>query len=711
MVPALTSSPPPSTMRLAAALILALALLVPDLSSAQAAPPSDTIRVEGVEVTVLRTPLRFLDAPLAVSIRGEEDLRRARSGAFLEEALQGLPGVQVQNRYNPAVGERVAIRGFGARSQFGVRGIRVIVDGIPATLPDGQSTLDHLDIGSLGRVEALRGPASALYGNASGGVLSFQTRRPPVNPVLLEAEVVGGSHGLQRGQATASGTAGETGYLVTLSSMTWDGYRSRPQDGAEGTYGQTDRLGLNARFLRPLAGGSLAFTLNLLELDAENPGSLPEAQRELDTRPAWGFNTVQRAGKEVSQQQAGLRWTGTTEGWDLDLSAFWIGRYVLNPIPSDIIDLDRDAFGLRTQIGRSVDTGWGALQWVAGVEADLQLDERLNFQNQMGERGNLTLDQKETVRSTGLFLQGTLPLPAARGEVMGGLRWDHHAFAAEDRFDRGPTEADATGDRTMTAISPSLGIHLPLAGETHLFASVGSFFETPSTTELANRPDGAGGFNPDLEPQRGYSGELGVRGAVDGRASWELTAYRTNLQNELVPFEVPQAPGRTFFRNAGSSYHQGLEATLSARPVPGVLRTEVAYTWTDARFRTFELDGEDLGGNRIPGVAPHRARLATIWTPAGARVELAGNYLHGVPVNDMNTATAPSHTLWDLRVAAPQWTLGTGTGSGLEPWFAVTNLLDEMHTASVAVNAFGGRFFEPGPGRSVQVGLRGTWGR
>jgi len=702
-------------MHPASSLLLLLALALPPLASeafaAQGVPPTDTIRVEGVEVTVLRTPLRFLDAPLAVSIRGEEDLRRARSGAFLEEALQGLPGVQVQNRYNPAVGERVAIRGFGARSQFGVRGIRVIVDGIPATLPDGQSTLDHLDIGSLGRVEALRGPASALYGNASGGVLSFQTRRPPVVPVLLEAEVVGGSHGLRRGQVTASGTAHDTGYLVTLSSMTWDGYRSRPQEGAEGTYGESERLGLNARFLRPLAGGTLALTLNVLELDAENPGSLPEAQRELENRPAWGFNTVQRAGKEVSQQQAGLRWSGSTEGWDVDLATFWIGRHVVNPIPSAIIDLDRDAFGLRTQLGRTLDTGWGALGWVAGVEADLQVDDRLNFRNQAGERGNLTLDQQETVRSTGIFLQATLPLPAARGEVMGGLRWDHHAFEAEDHFERGPTEADATGDRTMTALSPSLGIHVPLVGETHLFASVGSFFETPSTTELANRPDGAGVFNPDLEPQRGLSGELGVRGEMDGLGSWEVTAYRTNLENELVPFEVPQAPGRTFFRNAGSSYHQGLEATVSARPVPGVLRADLAYTWTDARFRTYQLGESDFGGNRIPGVAPHRGRVAAIWTPGDARLELAGNYLHGVPVDDANTATAPSHLLWDLRVAAPRWSPGTRTGSGFEPWFAVTNLLDRTHTTSVVVNAFGGRFFEPGPGRSVQVGLRGTWGR
>ncbi len=693
---------------LALSVLCLLMIGVPLVASAQDPPLPDTIRIDPVEVTVLRTPVQLADAPLAISVRGEEELRRARSGAFLEEALQGLPGVQVQNRFNPAVGERIAIRGFGARAQFGVRGVRVIVDGIPATLPDGQSTLDHLDIGSLGRVEAIRGPASALYGNASGGVLSFQTRAPSQSPVRVEVETVAGSHGLQRGQATASGTVGETGYLVTLSSLSWDGYRSLPGEGAEGTYGSSERQGFNARVLHPLAGGELSLTLNAVELDAENPGSLPEDQRGLETRPAWGFNTVQGAGKEVSQQQAGVRWVGAPSGWQTELSGFWIGRHVINPIPSDIIDLDRDALGLRAQVGRNHVLGAGTLQWVAGVEADQQWDDRLNFQNQQGSRGDLTLDQEETVRGVALFLQGTAPLPG-RGEVLAGIRWDRHTFEAVDRFPRSGDEADGTGQRAMDAVSPSLGVHLNVGDRTDLFASASTFFETPSTTELANRPDGAGGFNPDLEPLRGISGEVGLRGRLNGSVSWELTGYRTNLENELVPFEVPQAPGRTFFRNAGSSYHQGVEATLATQPVPGLFRTELTYSWTDARFRSYATESETFDGNRVPGVAPHRARVLAAWTPENARLEISGNYLHAVPVNDLNTAEAPSHLLWDLRVAAPEWAPGGGAVS-FAPWMAVTNLLDRGHTASVVVNAFGGRYFEPGPGRSLQLGVRGVWG-
>jgi iron complex outermembrane receptor protein len=185
-------------------------------------------------------------------------MRRGRSGVFLEEALQGLPGVQIQNRYNPAVGERVMIRGFGARAQFGLRDFRIVVDGIPATLPDGQASLDHLDIASLGRVEVLRGPSSALFGNAGGGVLSFTTRSASERPLEIEADGASGSFGLMRGQATVSGTVGETGYLISAYSIQGDGYRTVLESSLRydtlTSYGAFEKMGANARIVRPALG-------------------------------------------------------------------------------------------------------------------------------------------------------------------------------------------------------------------------------------------------------------------------------------------------------------------------------------------------------------------------------------------------------------------------------------------------------------------------
>ena len=219
----------PTTVRIPT-LILAFALvaLPGGLVTAQEPAESDTVprfNIQGVVVDIVRTPIEVGVSPYPISVAGEAELREGKAGMFLEDALETLPGVQVQNRFNYAVGERVSIRGFGSRAQFGVRGIHVEVDGIPATLPDGQSTLDHVDIGSLGRVEALRGPASALYGNASGGVLRFETEVPSTSPLRQEATTVFGSDGLVRLQSLTGGTVGSTGYTVSIDNLDYEGYR------------------------------------------------------------------------------------------------------------------------------------------------------------------------------------------------------------------------------------------------------------------------------------------------------------------------------------------------------------------------------------------------------------------------------------------------------------------------------------------------------
>jgi iron complex outermembrane recepter protein len=664
-------------------------------------PPGDTLVLAPVEVTVLRSVMPLSSAPVAISVRSGDALRGAHSATFLDEVLRGLPGVQVQNRYNPAVGERVAVRGFGARAQFGVRGVRVLVDGIPATLPDGQSTLEHIDLGSLGRVEAVRGPSSALFGNASGGVLLFETRRPPPEAVRVELEGVTGSHGHRKGQGTLTGTVGQAEYLVSASMIGWKGFRTRPQDQGL-TYGEADRLGANLRVTHPLLGGRLDLTGNYLDLDAENPGSLPESMRTDPDRPAWNFNIVQGASKQVNQEQGGVRWAGPAGAFDLDLSVFGVRRRVVNPIPSDIIDLARRGSGLRVQVGHVRPGARGDSRLYIGVEAEVQNDDRLNYQNSQGDRGELTLDQAEEVHNRALFLQGIVPL-VMEAEAMLGLRWDRARFTADDRFPRAPSEPTGTGRRSMSALSPSLGIHVPLAPDLDLFASFGTFFETPSTTELANRPFGAGGFNPDLDPQRGSSIESGLRGRQGADITWEATAYRTSLRNELIPFEVPNAPGRTYFRNAGTSRHQGVEVALGVDPGGLPLRFDLSYSWTDARFRDFVQDEAQLGGNRVPGVAPHRGDASVRWTHDHLYLDLGGQYAHRIPTNDENTAWAPSNVLWDLRGGSSGIDVG---GVELRPWAAVRNLFDRDHVTSVAVNAFGGRYFEPGPGRSFQVGVR-----
>jgi iron complex outermembrane recepter protein len=680
----------------------------------------DTIQpvpLQPVEVTVLRTPIRQDMAPLSVASLGEEQLRQGRSGAFLEEALRGLPGVHVQNRYNFALGEKVVVRGFGGRAQFGIRGVRVLVDGIPATLPDGQGTLDHLDVGSLGRVEVLRGPASALFGNASGGVLAFESRRPAAAPVRLEAEYLGGSHGLSRTQVTASGTGNGTGYLLNFSTQDWDGFRANPLETGDRVYGAADRIGLNAQLRRGLAGGQAALTFNYLDLDSENPGQLLRSQLEEGTRIAHGAgpvnNIVRRTGKELTQSQAGLRWDGPAFGLDSDFAIYGIRRKTINPIVPTIIDLDRDAAGVRFHVSRAEGTPLGPMHWHVGVESEAMFDDRLNFVNVNGERGNLTVDQRERVRSNGLSFQANLPLPGA-AHALAGLRYDRHDFRAWDNIERAGTDPTRTGERTMSRFSPSIGANVPAGASLNIFANFGTVFETPSTTELGNRPDGEGGFNMELMPQTGVSGEVGVRGRLGPRLSYELATFRTNLRNEIVRYQVATIPGRDFFRNAGRSRHTGAEATVAASSTTGLVQGHLTYSYTNARFVSFLADGVEVGGNRIPGIAPQRTEAVLRVNPRNFFGEIAGSYVDAVPVNDRNTPgfEAPSYFLLDLRAGAREARVANVS---LAPWIALTNVLDEYYVASVIPNAApvanpaGARFYDPGPGRSLQIGIRTAW--
>ena len=406
--------------------------------------------------------------------------------------------------------------------------------------------------------------------------------------------------------------------------------------------------------------------------------------------------------KYVRQGQAGMSWRVSSSGFEASFSAYGVRRELDNPIPTSVIDLKRNGSGVRVVLGPRSRGGRSRLDF--GVEAELQNDDRRNFANDGGEAGSLTLDQQERVRANAVFGQIQVPV-GDRLDVLGALRLDRFNFSADDRF-QAADNPDDSGSRTMSGLNPSLGIHLDL-GDHGMFTSVARSFETPTTTELANQPDRAGGFNPELEPQRGWTVEAGMRGDLSGWAAYDLAVYSTTLTNQLVPFEVPSAPGRRFYRNAGGSRVRGFEVSARAA-LSQVLTGRVAYGYVDARFTDFSVGGNDYADNCVPGIAPHRIE-GSLRASGGPwfgelRVEARGE----VPANDANDASAEGYRLVELRVGASGIRAG---GMRLSPFAAVTNLTNERYASSVVVNAFGGRYFEPGPDRGGHVGLSMTWDR
>lgn len=684
--------------RAALALLFGAALVLPSraLPIAAQTPVADTIPrydLDAVTVSVLRTPVQVGSSPYPVSVAGEVELRQGKSGMFLKDALENLPGVQVQNRFNYAVGERISIRGFGAQAQFGVRGIKVVVDGIPATLPDGQSTLDHVDIGSLGRVEALRGPASALYGNAAGGVLLFETEIPSEASAREELTTVGGSDGLFRIQSTTSGTVNNTGYLVSLNRLGYDGFRAL-SDGSP--YGRAERFHFNSRLEQPFAGGQLGVTVTHMDLDAQNPGALPLDAFQEDPHQVWGLYDRFQTRKEVQQSQVGVSWDGMVgAGLSAQASVYGVARDFLNPLPFDVVDVDRRAGGGRLALGRLSETG---LQVLAGVDFDLQNDDRREFGSDGGQPEHIVQNQTEFVRSTGLFAQTSLAL-GTRMDLVGGLRYDNTRFEVDDLFPVSEGNLDDSGSRQLDAVNPTIGISVAAASGLNLFANFATSFQTPTAQQLGNRENRSGGFNPDLDPQTGRTLEAGIRGSLQDRLAYELAVFTTKLEGEFISFR--NADDLTYWRNAGKSTRNGAEATVHAR-LHDLLAGQLSYSRTNAVFDEYTVRGEDLSGNDVPGLAPQQLRASLRLGPSDWFVELGTEYRDEVPVNDKNDrAYADSYTLFDLRVGGSALPLGAVQ---LSPFAGIHNLSDETYVSAVTINAFGGRYYEPGPGRAFYLG-------
>ncbi len=510
-------------VRLLAAALAPIPLVV---VPATAQEPDSVVAIEPIMVRVLGSSIET-GSPYSVSVVAGEELTRGTMSTFVEDALRAVPGVQIQNRFNLSQGERITVRGYGARSQFGVRGLRILVDGIPATLPDGQATLDHLDLAGLGRVEALRGPSAALYGNAAGGVLHFRTVDPSAVPARVGLRWSGATLGSARGATPGSevshgmwslsgdvtGTTGAVGYRVGVTHTDFDGFRRDPVADDGSVYGAGTRTNVNALTSLGVAGGTLRFVVNAVDLDAENAGSLPQAVLDEGDRAAWTSSVTGANSKDVRQGQLGASWFGPIGGTDAELSTWAVTRDLFNPIPGRIIDLGRFAGGTRALLRGSMPAGDGLrLGWGAGVEAELQDDDRQNYENQQGSSGALLLDQDERVWGLGTFVQARLDI-GRRVSVLAGGRYDRVSFSVDDAFVAGG-DPDDSGSRTMDAFSPSAGVVVSATPTVELFASVGRSFETPTTTELANRPTGAGGFNPDLEPETGTTVEGGVRTTV-----------------------------------------------------------------------------------------------------------------------------------------------------------------------------------------------------
>lgn len=685
--------------------LLGMAPAVAAMAAESQPPQTAPVVVSGTRIGV--SPL---ETPASVDIVEGAAMRRGQPGINLSEGLAGVPGLQIQNRQNYAQDLQLSSRGFGARSTFGVRGVRLYVDGIPATMPDGQGQTSNIDIGSLDRVEVLRGPYSALYGNSSGGVILAYIEDGTV-PSAIGASAWAGSDHTWRYGAKASGASGGMDYVLDLSRMTTDGYRDHSA--------ARKNLG-NAKLGVQLDDASrLTIVANSVDLTAQDPLGLTYAQFQDAPRSA-GLAAQYDTRKTVRQTQGGLVYERHVDGANTlrlmlyygqrDTTQFQAIPPAAQAAPTQaggVIDLRRRYGGADLRWTSELGPTQRPLTLVGGFSYDTMRETRKGYQNytgdgasrQLGVQGALRRDETNTVYNADPYLQASWRV-AERWTLDAGLRYSTVALRSRDHY-IAPGNGDDSGDARYRRALPVAAVRYQPDARTSLYASYGRGFETPTLNELSYRPGGLPGLNFGLAPALSDNAEAGLKTDLAGG---QLTAavFRVSTRDEIVA--AGSTGGRATFRNAGRTRRDGVELGWSAG-FAGHGRAQLAYTWLDARYRD-DAGGAIRAGHRIPGIARQSAYAALGWAPPqGWQAGIEGRYLSRLYADDANDAAAPGYVVAALSAGyvkrLGEWELNA--------YARVDNLFDRHYAGSVIVNESNGRYYEPAPGRSVGMGVGVTY--
>jgi iron complex outermembrane receptor protein len=572
---------------------------------------------------------------------------------------------------------------------------------------------------SVGSLEVVRGTAAALYGNAAGGVVDFRSKDPVTAPVAADARFWRGG-GLTRATATVSGAQArhdgteargfrDAGGLLTFTRTEGDGPR------------QWSRLEASHAFARAFATiGHSTIEVQGTSYDApraENSGALTAAEVSLDPSLPDSLNITKKSRKAVTQRQIGLLLTHGNAQRSVNASVFAGTRTLDNPLPFAIVAVDRSIAGASVRATvRIAQTPW-PLRLTAGADAQRQDDSRLNYENCADvttgspttrcpvigvERGAIRLDQREEVRGLGGYARAELEAP---GNVLvsAAARRDAVSFHVTDRFITS-TNLDDSGDRTLSATTPMLGVVWRARPTMSVFANWTSAFETPTITELTNQANGAAGLNTQLSPQRTRTIETGVQGIIGSRFRVDVAAFRAIVHDELVPFDVPGQAGRRAFRNAGQTSRSGIESSvIAALPVVDV---GASYTRSHFEFDTYSVGTANYAGKPIPGLP---GQMGQLWLTARSRGffgTVESTMASRMTADDAALVNAAGYAVWSLRGGYAGHALINRLG--LEPTIGVDNLFDRRFVTSVVINATRGRYFEPGLRRRAFFSMRVT---
>ena len=658
-------------------------LVFPLILLAQTSSKTATITLKEVALEAPKLKTSRFKMPSSISSLNLIPLQGFQQQLSLQEYLRAVPGLFSLNSNNYAQDLRLSIRGFGSRAAFGIRGVKLIVDGIPETTPDGQGQVDNLPLGILRQLEVLRGPSASLYGNAAGGVVYLNTLDSLQGETIIFRATMG-SYAYQNYQLTTQIGGKKTTALVHLNRTTTDGFRK---------FSGLEQNIFNAKIKHELSSRSrVSFQMNYTNSPkAEDPGGLKLEETEVDFMQARGRNVEYNTFEKIDQFKIGFRWEQQWGShWDLDSYAFYSFRDFYGKLPFEnggIIDLFRNYYGLGTRLTYKETQEQFTHRWQLGIENSSQRDQRERFLNLKGNQGDSVFSQEERFGNFGVSLLDELQWEKVL--IRTGLRYDYQTLGVN-------TDTD---NQEYTVLNPSIGLSYAIAKNQRVFVNFSTSFETPTLSELSANPSGEEGLNLDLNPSKAINYELGWK-CQTALAYFEATSFYIQSSNEILPYELEDFPGRSFYRNVGATIRYGLE--LAATLQWNQWAFQASLTQAQYQFDQ-ENEADGLDGKSLPGIPNSQLFFKLDYTSqADWKWVLSGEHVGSFYANNTNSVEIKSFQKVQFQAqkkVSLSW-------SEFDFFAGINNLLNTTYFDNIRLNAFGGRFYEPAPGRNFYLGTR-----
>lgn len=658
-------------------------LVFPLILLAQTSSKTATITLKEVALEAPKLKTSRFKMPSSISSLNLIPLQGFQQQLSLQEYLRVVPGLFSLNSNNYAQDLRLSIRGFGSRAAFGIRGVKLIVDGIPETTPDGQGQVDNLPLGILRQLEVLRGPSASLYGNAAGGVVYLNTLDSLQGETIIFRATMG-SYAYQNYQLTTQIGGKKTTALVHLNRTTTDGFRK---------FSRLEQNIFNAKIKHELSSRSrVNFQMNYTNSPkAEDPGGLKLEETEDDFMQARGRNVEYNTFEKIDQFKIGFRWEQQWGShWDLDSYAFYSFRDFYGKLPFEnggIIDLFRNYYGLGTRLTYKETQEQFTHRWQLGIENSSQRDQRERFLNLKGNQGDSVFSQEERFGNFGVSLLDELQWEKVL--IRTGLRYDYQTLGVN-------TDTD---NQEYNVLNPSIGLSYAIAKNQRVFVNFSTSFETPTLSELSANPSGEEGLNLDLNPSKAINYELGWK-CQTALAYFEATSFYIQSSNEILPYELEDFPGRSFYRNVGATIRYGLE--LAATLQWNQWAFQASLTQAQYQFDQ-ENEADGLDGKSLPGIPNSQLFFQLDYTSqADWKWVLSGEHIGSFYADNTNSVEIKNFQKVQFQA---QKTVSL-SWSEFDFFAGINNLLNTTYFDNIRLNAFGGRFYEPAPGRNFYLGTR-----